>query len=100
MRSDDRGRKVVQENVFARYCAPSWLIKRAWTIQARHAYSGWDVNLRSYNVIPDSSLVHEYISDHNVNGIQELFTRGLASPFDCDKDGLSLLHVCIATLDS
>ena len=40
-------------------------------------------------------MIHEYIFDHDVNETQKLFTQNLISFFDCDKNELSLLYVCI-----
>lgn len=91
---DKPGRKEEQEEIVAQYYAPAWLLNRAWSIQALHASSGWTFSPRSYNVIPPSSMIYQYLDEHNVDGVRELFKRREASPFDCSTGGSSLLHVC------
>lgn len=95
---DDGGREEQREEILAEYRAPPWLINRVWRIQALRAVSGWTFSPRSYNIIPNTSIVFEYLENHNISGIQELFSQRQASPFDCDEHGLSLLHVRTANV--
>lgn len=96
--SDEPGRKEEREEILARYRAPAWLLGRVWSLQALHATSGWTFSPRSYNVIPPSSIIYQYIKDRNFDGIRELFRRREASPFDCTTSGASLLEVCTAAV--
>ena len=45
-------------------------------------------------MVKKDSQVLQFASQNNTQGIQELFSKGEASPFDCDEDGLTPLHVC------
>lgn len=92
--SDEPGRKEEREEIVARYRAPVWLLGRAWSIHALHASSGWTFSPRSYNIIPPSSIIYQYIKEGNVDGVRELFQQRGASPFDCTTSGVSLLDVC------
>ncbi len=94
---DEPGRREERDEIIAYYCAPAWLINRAWRIQGLHASSGWTFSPRSYNVISRSSIIFQHIVAGNVDGIQELFKRREASPYDCDEHGYSLLYVCTTT---
>lgn len=49
--------------------------------------------LRTFNVIPNDSLVIKYIARNDILGVQRLFTEGKASPLDVDSNGFSLLSV-------
>lgn len=49
--------------------------------------------LRTFNVIPDDSLVIKYIGRNDVSGVQRLFSEGKASPLDVSSWGFSLLSV-------
>ena len=90
---DDGYREEKREEILAEYRTPPWLINRIWRIQALRAVSGWKYSPRSYNIVPNTSIVFKYLENHNISGIQELFSQRQASPFDCDESGRSLLHV-------
>jgi hypothetical protein len=81
------------QEVMAWYRGPAWLVNRAWAFHATKAFNGWDFSIRQYNVIPSDSLVFKYAQIGNNLGLQELFERGEASPFDCDERGWTALHV-------
>lgn len=93
--TDDAGRKEEREEIIALYRSPTWLVNRAWRIQATKACFGWTFSPRTYNVIPPTSPVFRYVRNDDVRGLQDLFSNRLASPSDCDERGETLLHVRI-----
>lgn len=56
---------------------------------------GWNFCPRTYNVISSDSPVFKFVENNDVKGLQALFFRMEASPFDCDDHGLPLLNVSI-----
>lgn len=53
------------------------------------------MNLRTYNVRPETSPVFELARTGDVKGILSLIERKDASVYDIDEDGEGVLHVCI-----
>ena len=84
-----------RKQVIVQYRGPIWLINRMWSFQAIWASRGWDFHIRTYYVVKKDSKVLQFASQNDTQGIQELFSKGEASPFDCDEDGLTPLHVCL-----
>lgn len=72
---------------------PIWLVNRMWEVHSTQAYCGWNIKLRSYNIVSQDSLVFKYASERNIDGLRELFSKGLASPFDRSEHGETPLHV-------
>lgn len=70
-----------------------YLMNWAWDIEVCRSHSGWNSNLRTYNIIPSGSLVFELAGTGDVRGLLDLFAKGQASPFDVDENGYSLLSV-------
>ncbi|MCJ1392948.1 hypothetical protein MMC18_005820 [Xylographa bjoerkii] len=68
-------------------------MNRVWYLRALRAHCGWDFKIRQYNIVPDSSLVINYAEIGNVAGLQRLFDNRLASPWDCDQFGNTLIHL-------
>lgn len=91
------GTKQEIEETIVEYQGPSWLVNRAWRLRVIRALSGWTFCCQTYNVIPSDAPVIEYVRQNNVNGLQDLFSRKLASPFDCDGDNWTLLLVSMRT---
>lgn len=96
--SDRPLKRKEKEDITAQYRAPSWLINRVWGIHAIKTLSGWSFSPRSYNIIPNNSIVFEYIEDDDTARLQNLFAEKKASPFDCNEGGGTLLHVCATTM--
>lgn len=74
---------------------PVWLINRIWEIQGMRARKGWTFTISSYNIVPSDSLVLQHARLGNLQGLQDLFSKNLASPFDRNEYGLTVLHVSI-----
>jgi len=68
-------------------------IKWAWDVEFCKSRSGWNFNLRTYNIIPSGSLVFALAAGGDVRGLLELFAGGQVSPFDVDEDCRNLLSV-------
>lgn len=89
----DRRREV--EELRARYCGPSWLVSRIWEMRAVRSSLGWTFCPRTYNVVPSDSPVFISIERNDVKGLQELFIKMEASPFDCNEFDQTPLVVSI-----
>jgi len=80
--------------------APSWLTRRAWDIQAsKNVYSGFKFHLRTYSIVPGNAPVLICARRGDINGLLDLFAKKLASPFDRDIYGETLIHVCFIKYD-
>lgn len=55
--------------------------------------SGWTFTLRTYNVVDSNAPIMGLACCGDLAGMQQLFQTRQASPFDIDKDGITLLHV-------
>ena len=91
--TDNAENTEVYQELIARYRFPRWLANQAWDFFAKKAYNGWDIQLRQYIIIPDSSQAYHYLQQKNVRGLQELLSKREVSPWSCDGDGWTLLHV-------
>lgn len=89
----DRRREV--EEIRAKYYAPSWLVNRAWEMRAVKSSLGWTFCPRTYNVVPSDSPIFISIRRNDVKGLQELFIKMEASPFDCSESDMTPLVVSI-----
>ena len=77
---------------------PSWFLARA--ILANAAYSpnsGPEFLLRVPKIIPPRSDIFHFAETGNLQGIQDLFERGLASVHDIDMSGSTVLHFALNT---
>ena len=92
-------RRKQQKEVITPHHVLKSIFKWAWDIEVSRSHSGWRVNLRTYNLIPHHSPAHEAIIEGNVQRLQELLGKGLASPFDVVVEnkyrGAFLLHVTL-----
>ena len=62
--------------------SPRWISYKAWDILIQNSFLGFNFHSRVYSVVPFEAPVFECIKKGNVRGIQQLFSKGLASPFD------------------
>ncbi|KAK5718347.1 hypothetical protein LTR15_008074 [Elasticomyces elasticus] len=95
--STTRCKERHQSRINASYYFPWWMFHRMIEIVAR-----WDsstsptVNLRVMRVLPDNAALFAHAREGSTAGIQDLFLRGLASPYDIrGTDGRSALHIAI-----
>ena len=90
---DNAENTEVHQELIARYRLPRWLADQAWDFCAKKTCNGWDLQLRQYVILPDDSLAFHYLYQKNVRGLQELLSKREVSPWSCDRDGWTLLHV-------
>ena len=81
-----------------------WLLGRGLTLSFSTSGNSWipqfGFQFRHYNVRSDEALIFEFCSFGNIEGVKSLLRRGDASPFDCDPEGWTPLHVCSSVLHS
>ncbi|KAH7393579.1 hypothetical protein BKA64DRAFT_91682 [Cadophora sp. MPI-SDFR-AT-0126] len=75
---------------------PSWLLSRRYQIRSRKAYSGWDHRFRTYYPTSSNDEIFGLCTKGDVDGLQQLFQAGAASPFSTDYDGFTTLHYAIS----
>ena len=98
---DDEGDVDSRQEVERRYMVFPRLPKLlsgmfSWSCSyTRSRTSGWlsGINIQPFNLRDEDSLIFEFCSKGNVDGIKSLFSRGEASPFDVDSDGWTPMHV-------
>ncbi|KAK3114467.1 hypothetical protein LTR53_007199 [Teratosphaeriaceae sp. CCFEE 6253] len=70
-----------------------WFFQRVFTLTATQATQGWDVLLRTYNVVPDGAAIFTACASGDLVTVQTLIAEGRASPLDRDQRGLGTLEV-------
>jgi hypothetical protein len=64
-----------------------------------YAYNGGiSMQMRTYNIVPNDAPILEACDNFDFDEVRRLFDSGLASPYDQDKDGYTLLDVVIQQL--
>ena len=77
---------------------PSWFIARAVLASAAYpSHSGPEFLSRVPNIIPLRSDIFHFAETGNLQGIQDLIERGLASVHDLDMSGSTILHFALNT---
>ncbi|KAK6948976.1 hypothetical protein Daesc_009048 [Daldinia eschscholtzii] len=79
--------------------SPLWLSQRSWELHSNKALGAWKWNLKSYRVVPSNSKIIKLAQKGSPKDIQKLFDAGLASPYDRDERGWTLLHVSFTHVD-
>jgi hypothetical protein len=74
-----RSRRI--QSTWLRWKSYSFLVGRAWDIEICRSQQGWDFSISTYACVSSDSLVAKYTRGGNVEGLQQLFSRGEASPF-------------------
>lgn len=86
--------KAQPSRVHGTYVAPPWLIQGAVTFFLQsQALGGKLVGLQPARFVDPCADIMRHARDGSLPGIQWLFSRGLASPFDVDNGGLNALAV-------
>ncbi|KAL3458084.1 hypothetical protein BJX64DRAFT_292539 [Aspergillus heterothallicus] len=65
-----------------------------WTFNTTNVH-GWKFTIQVNNVVPFGSPVVQHCRAGDVEGVQKLFSAGVASPFDCLPNGRGLLHLAV-----
>ena len=81
------------EEIIAQYYGPSWLTNRTWRLRAAKVSFDWTFSPRTYNIIPSNSAVFVCARNNDVKGLQSLFEKREASPFDCNEEDYTPLSV-------
>lgn len=72
---------------------PTWIYARNFQIHLTKSYQGWDQSFRTYRTVSCDAQVFKLSADGNMEGLQQLFKSGRASPFEIDSYGWTPLHV-------
>jgi hypothetical protein len=72
---------------------PIWVTSKVFEIQGKRAYGGWQWVFRTYNIRPCDDPVFEFAKDGDLDGLRQVFSSGIASPFVRDELGMTLLSV-------
>ncbi|KAJ9615915.1 hypothetical protein H2200_001992 [Cladophialophora chaetospira] len=95
-RCTDRNRTAIQRRTSRRkrdarlhmtFRLPTWISRRIYAVALVQLESGWDLFLRSENLIQDDSLVFHYARAGNLEGMKTLFETGKATPLDVARPG-------------
>jgi hypothetical protein len=81
------------QHVTLRISVPSWLGGKVYEAQKLQQSWTCNVTFRSYNVVPPEARLFQYSRSGDVQGLQQLFASGQATPFDRDTSGNTALHV-------
>lgn len=94
--SQDKGLKFAQNSSYRwRLSLPRWITSEVLEVAAMKAPGGWNWYLRAYGVIPRDAKTAWLVMKGDIEGLQDLFNSGQASPFDRidSSNGDSLLHM-------
>ncbi|KAL1983712.1 hypothetical protein VTN96DRAFT_9968 [Rasamsonia emersonii] len=72
---------------------PPFLGGKVWEVYSDRVLTEWTFRLRSYNVIPELSLIFIYAWNGDLAGIKRLLQERRASVFDCAPNGWTAFHV-------
>ncbi|KAL2284391.1 hypothetical protein FJTKL_09086 [Diaporthe vaccinii] len=76
----------------ARIQLPKWLSQKVWNINITRACSGWQGTLSTWNIVPRDSPGMICVRKGDLDGLIDLFDRGLASPQDCNDHGDTIFN--------
>lgn len=74
-----------------------WFLSKIWQISLDRAPAGWDLKLRTWNVVPRDAPVLRCCYEGDLLGVQTLIEDGKASYHDVGENGRTLLSVSRAT---
>ncbi|KAK5463065.1 hypothetical protein LTS15_002778 [Exophiala xenobiotica] len=96
-------RKNGKSRLRACFAFPAWLSSRIWDFALLGAQSGWNIQFRTYNLVPEYAPVFRYARYGDLPALRRLFDSGEASPLDVTLpwDGFggyrTLLEVSLAS---
>ncbi|ETI26091.1 hypothetical protein G647_02868 [Cladophialophora carrionii CBS 160.54] len=64
------------------YQLPNWISRRTYDIALLQLQCGWDVLLRTYNVVHYDSLIFDFVEYGNLARVRGLIESGYATPLD------------------
>ena len=86
-----QARRAIQG--YVHYCFPHWFIARAFTITLRSVSETLSVSITVRKVVSSGAEIFHFVGSDDVDGLQRLFGKGLASPNDTYHDGWTALNV-------
>jgi hypothetical protein len=76
-----------------------WLLRRGFDsgidVLIMKAIQGWQYQMRTFRVVPYDSLIFEFCSNGNLDGLRSLLVRKEASPRDMNSYGWNPLHMSL-----
>ncbi|KAK5381989.1 hypothetical protein LTR20_007933 [Exophiala xenobiotica] len=87
-------RKNGKPRLRARFAFPAWLSSRIWDFALLGAQSGWNIQFRTYNVVPYNTPVFRYAYWGDLPALRHLIDSGEASPLDVSKEYEELEDYC------
>lgn len=84
-----------QRKTLARLKLPSWLRSTSLCLElcGQRSLYGMSLDVRVYRIVSDTAPIMEFARAGNVPAIQEMFSKGAASPHDTTIYGSPLLEV-------
>ena len=70
-----------------------WLCSNMIDLSLRRSGAGWSIHLSATRVVPWDADILMYCEAGNMNAVRKSFDAGLASPFDCDPGGSTMIRV-------
>lgn len=81
-----RRRRKTEKIIFgASFCLPLWLSHQIWSLSMSRSQSCWGIQLRTYNIVDDDSLIIYHCRNGNLSEVQKLFQTGKATPWDVTR---------------
>lgn len=75
-----------------------WIMRCGYSqgfhILVSRSSASWKITPRVINIVPRTSLSFEFSKTGNLEGLKSLFARNMASIWEIDPRGNTLLHVC------
>lgn len=71
----------------------SWLLKMGIKVACTRSSAGWNHKLSNFNVVKRDAPIFRYSIAGNIAGVKELFSQKLATPWDTNEDGFTVLHL-------
>ena len=76
-----------------KFQAAQWLTSRGFTIWRTACFGDWKYQLQPHRLRPKDAPIFEACRNGKVEDVGRLLSKGEASPFDIDEQGLTPLHV-------
>jgi hypothetical protein len=85
-----------QKRILARLKLPSWLQLTSLCLEIRgeRTIYGISLDVKAYRNVDYNAPIMEYAREGNVQAIQEMFSKGTATPHDSWNDHETVLSVC------
>lgn len=85
-----------QKGIYSwRFGLPIWVTSKVLEIQGKRAYGGWQWVFRTYNIRPYGDPIFKFAKDGDLDGLRQVFSSGIVSPFVRDELGMTLLSVSV-----